>query len=262
MLVFAGFWFMFNALFDVLPLHVRDWVDTSTVIADLFGADGTQNGFFQFILGMNNEGTRIEPEGVVNLNAAMIMLTCFLVAAWTAHYRITTAMFAGAVASVVSMLLIGGFDTAWIVLFAVALFSLGEMMISPKKNEYMSNIAPKNKRAMYLGFVMLPQGIGWGLEGYFGPWLYNEFASKENFSRDFLATKGMSADQIAAVPQGEAFTRLVEFSGENAQALTNQLYSMNNVGMAWYIIGVIGAVSAVGILVYGQWLFRMEMSKN
>ena len=260
MLVFAGFWFMFNALFDVLPLHVRDWVDTSRVITDLFGAGGTQNGFFQFILGMNNEGTRIEPEGVVNLNAAMIMLTCFLVAAWTAKYRITTAMFAGAIASVVSMILIGGFESAWIVIFAVALFSLGEMMISPKKNEYMSNIAPKNKRAMYLGFVMLPQGIGWGLEGYFGPWLYNEFASKENFAREFLATHGMSPDQIAAVPQGEAFTRLVEFTGENAQVLTSQLYAMNNVGMAWYVIGVIGAVSAVGILLYGKWLFRMELN--
>ncbi|MCW9001040.1 MAG: hypothetical protein OQK04_20175, partial [Kangiellaceae bacterium] len=190
------------------------------------------------------------------------MLTCFLVAAWTAHYRITTAMFAGAVASVVSMILIGGFESAWIVLFAVALFSLGEMMISPKKNEYMSNIAPKNKRAMYLGFVMLPQGIGWGLEGYFGPWLYNEFASKENFARQMLADKGMTADQITAVPQGEGFSKLVEFTGENAQALTSQLYAMHNVGNAWYVIGVIGAVSAVGILLYGKWLFRMEMNKG
>lgn len=259
MLVFAGFWFMFNALFDVLPLHVKDWVDTSVIVTDLFGAGGSDSSFARFFLGMNHEGTRIEPEGIVNLNAAMIMLTCFLVAAWTAHYRITTAMFAGAIASVVSMILIGGFESAWIVLFAVALFSLGEMMISPKKNEYMSNIAPKNKRAMYLGFVMLPQGIGWGLEGYFGPWLYSEFASKENFARQMLADKGMTVDQIAAVPQGEGFAKLVEFTGENAQALTSQLYAMHNVGHAWYVIGVIGAVSAVGILLYGQWLFRMEM---
>ena len=100
------------------------------------------------------------------------------------------------------------------------------------------------------------------MEGYFGPWLYNEFASKENFAREFLATKGMSPDQIAAVPQGEAFTRLVEFTGENAEALTSHLYSINNVGMAWHIIGMIGAVSAVGILIYGKWLFRMETSTS
>ena len=29
LLIFSGFWFMFNALFDVLPLHIRDWVDRS-----------------------------------------------------------------------------------------------------------------------------------------------------------------------------------------------------------------------------------------
>ncbi len=112
---------------------------------------------------------------------------------------------------------------------------------------------------MYLGFVMLPQGIGWGLEGYLGPWLYSEFASKENFAREFLAMKGMSADQIAAIPQGEGFTRLVEFTGEKAQVLTDQLFAMNNVGMAWYAIGAIGAVSAVGILLYGRWLIQLEI---
>ena len=105
---------------------------------------------------------------------------------------------------------------------------------------------------------MLPQGIGWGLEGYFGPWLYSKFASKENFAREMLSDKGLTADQIANVPQGEAFTKLVEVTGESAQAMTSQLYAMHDVGNAWYIIGVIGAVSAVGILLYGRWLFQME----
>ena len=28
LVIFSGFWFMFNALFDVLPAHLEDWVDT------------------------------------------------------------------------------------------------------------------------------------------------------------------------------------------------------------------------------------------
>jgi dipeptide/tripeptide permease len=261
MLVFAGFWFLFNALFDVLPMHVRDWVDTSIVVRDLFGEEGTRNGFAIFWLGLDQAGTKVMPEGIVNLNALMIMTTCFLVAGLTAKYRITSAMFAGAIASVVSILMIGGFNSAWMVIFAVALFSLGEMMISPKKNEYMSNIAPKNKKAMYLGFVMLPQGIGWGLEGYFGPWLYSTYASKENFARELLISKSMTMEQIAAIPQGEAFNHLVKITGESAQTMTQQLYSAHNVSMAWYIIGAIGMISAVGILLYGKWIFQMERSK-
>jgi len=262
MLVFAGFWFMFNALFDVLPLHVKEWVDTSVVVRDIFGADGTNNGIIQFWLGLDNAGTKIMPEGIVNLNALMIMTTCFLVAGITAKYRITSAMVAGAIASVVSIVMIGAFNSAWIVILAVALFSMGEMMISPKKNEYMSNIAPKNKRAMYLGFVMLPQGIGWGLEGYYGPWLYNKYASKENFSREFISTKGVSEQELANIPQGEAFQYLVNMLGEPAQVVTQMLYSMHNVAMAWYIIGAIGSISAVGILLYGRWLYRMETAKQ
>lgn len=259
MLVFSGFWFMFNALFDVLPLHVKDWVDTSTIVRDIFGPSGTSNGAIQFWLGLNNEGTKIMPEGIVNLNPLMIMTICFLVAGVTAKFRITSAMFVGAIASVISMLLLGAYNSAWVVIFAVAIFSLGEMMISPKKNEYMANIAPKNKRAMYLGFVMLPQGIGWTLEGYFGPWLYNHFASKENFSRQLLAEKGLTVQDLAAIPQGEGFQYLVNMTGESAQFLTEQLYLANNVGMAWYIIGLIGAYSAVGIYLYSKWLYGIEM---
>lgn len=258
MLIFSGFWFMFNSLFDVLPLHVRDWVDTSQVITDIFGPGGTSNGGIQFWLGMNNQGTKIMPEGVVNLNALMIMTICFLIASVTAKFRITSSMFCGAIASVFAMFLLGEYQSAWIVLLAVAIFSFGEMMISPKKNEYMANIAPKNKKAMYLGFVMLPQGIGWGLEGYWGPWLYNHYASKEKFAREILANNGLTTADLSTIPSGEAFNYLVELTGKPADVITQHIYMSQNIGMVWFVIGFIGAFSALGILLYGQWLFKME----
>ncbi|MGS0727851.1 MFS transporter, partial [Shewanella sp. 0m-11] len=220
MLVFAGFWFLFNSLFDVLPIHISEWVDTSVIVTSLFGPEGTSNGFFQFWLGLDNTGTKVMPEGMLNLNAGMIMTSCFLVAALTAKYRITTAMLAGCLLSILAFVLIGATNAAWMIVLAIAMFSFGEMMISPKKNEFMGNIAPEGKKAMYLGFVMLPQGIGWTLEGYFGPKLYEMYASKEVFSRELLAERGMSAADISAIPQGEAFTTLVSYTGESAQALT------------------------------------------
>jgi len=254
MLVFSGFWFMFNALFDVLPVHIADWIDTRRIVTDLFGAAGTQ-GAAVFWLGLDFAGTKVMPEGIVNLNALMIMTTCFLIAAWSAKYRIINSMLAGAIASVISMFMIGYFQGAWIIVFAITVFSIGEMLISPKKNEFMANIAPKDKKAMYLGFVMLPQGIGWTAEGYWGPRLYDIYASKEVISRGLLSDKGVD---INTVPQGEAFHKLVEVTGQNAQLLTDQLYQANNIGMAWYIIGAIGSLSAFGIYFYGRWLFNMQ----
>ncbi len=260
MVVFSGFWFMYNALFDVLPWHIADWVDTSVIVRDLFGEEGTRNGFFQFILGLNDEGTKVMPEGVVNLNAGLIMLTCFLFAAMSAKYRITSAMLLGCVLSIVAITFIGAFNFAWMTLLAVAIFSIGEMLISPKKNEFMGNIAPKDKKAMYLGFVMLPQGVGNTLEGFYGMRIYEMFASKENFSRELLAERGMSADKIDAIPTGEGFKTLMEFTGESHEALTLLLSQTHNIGMAWYIIGAIGSISAVGIYFYGRWLMTIRNS--
>ncbi|WP_335922498.1 MFS transporter [Shewanella algae] len=261
MLVFSGFWFLFNSLFDVLPIHIAEWVDTSVIVTSLFGPEGTSNGILQFWLGLNNEGTKVMPEGMLNLNAGLIMTSCFLIAALTAKYRITSAMLAGCLLSIFAFVLIGATHAAWFIVLAIAMFSLGEMMISPKKNEFMGNIAPEGKKAMYLGFVMLPQGIGWGLEGYFGPKLYEIFASKEIFSREMLLDKGMSQNDVAAIPQGEAFHKLVEFTGQNGRELTEILYQSHNIGMAWYIIGAIGTISAVGIYIYGKWLLRMQQAQ-
>lgn len=255
MVVFSGFWFLFNALFDVLPVHIAEWVDTSIIVNDLFGPEGTQSGFAQFWLGLDNSGTKVMPEGMLNLNAGMIMTSCFLIAALTGKFRIMHAMLAGAIASIVAFFIIGSSNFAWAIVFAIALFSLGEMMISPKKNEFMGNIAPEGKKAMYLGFVMLPQGIGWGLEGYWGPRLYELYASKETFSLQMLAEKGV---EIASVPTGEAFTRLVEVTGVAPLELTQQLYNLHNIGFAWYFIGAIGSFSALGIMLYGSWYQRLQ----
>ena len=198
------------------------------------------------------------PEGMLNLNAGMIMTTCFLVAAFTAKYRITTTMLFGCILSIAAIMLVGVFNAAWMIVLAIVMFSFGEMMISPKKNEFMGNIAPEGKKAMYLGFVMLPQGIGWTLEGYFAPKLYQIYASKEIISRNELVSRGMSQVDVDSIPQGEAFMRLVDFTGIEAQPLTHMLYEANNIGMAWYIIGAIGIISAVGIFIYGKWLLTMQ----
>ena len=260
MLVFSGFWFMFNALFDVLPIHIQEWVDTSIIVTDLFGDSGVQSSFLKTVFTMSNDGSRILPEGMININAFLIMTTCFLLAAFSGKFRVTTAMLMGAIASCATMALLGMTAGAWTAAFAIALFSVGEMLISPKKNEFMGNIAPEGKKAMYLGFVMLPQGIGWTLEGYWGPRLYEIYASKDIFAKELLADRGMSMSDISAIPQGEGFSTLVSFTGESAQSLTQLLYQTHNVGMAWYIIGGIGSLSAVGIFLYGRWLYKLQQT--
>ena len=258
MVAFSGFWFMFNAMFDVLPKHIEDWVNTSTIVADLFGPSGTQSTFWIGVLGLNHAGTKVMPEYLMSINFLMIATTCFVVAGVTAKYRILSSMLVGCIFCCVAMFLVGFTPGAWAMVVAIAVFSLGEMLLSPKKGEFMGNIAPSDKKAMYLGFVMLPQGIGWTLEGKLGPWLYDVYASKDNLAREYLHQLGMQSEKIAQIENGEAFDQLVSFAGSNHQAMTDILFQANNIGMAWYIIATVGAISGVGIYLYAKWVYQLQ----
>ncbi|MEE8408945.1 MAG: MFS transporter [Myxococcota bacterium] len=258
LLLFSGFWFMFMALFDVLPVHIRDWVDTTDVVATLTNIGLSGSSAIRFMVGMNEEGTAIQPEGMVNLNAGIIMITCFFFAYLSGKLRATSSMVLGCVLSTCALFMTGYATLGWVSLAAIALFSVGEMMSSPKFSEFIGNFAPSDKKAMYLGFSQIPVGIGWTLEAKIGPWLYEVLASKDAFSRDMLVERGMGAETAAAIPVGEAFTRLVEFTGESASSLTDALYASHNVAWVWNIMGIIGIISAIGIWMYGKWILTLN----
>ncbi|MDH3338619.1 MAG: MFS transporter [Gammaproteobacteria bacterium] len=258
MVLFSGFWFMLYAFWDVAPLYFRDWVDTSVMVRHMFGEDGTSNRFWIFFFGMTQDGQRIQPEGLVNLNAMLIMIVCFIVAGWSALMRATNSMAIGTFLAAGTLMVFGGFNYVWIVVLAIVSFSIGEMLSSPKSSEYLGNIAPDQKKAMYLGFSQLPLGIGWSLEGFFGQYLYGRFGAKDTIARDQLLDSGMSQAGVDAVPIGEAFQKLVEVTGQSAEYLTAQLYAANNVGIAWYIMGSVGIVAAAGMYVYGRWTYQLK----
>lgn len=255
-ILFSGFWFMLYSFFDVLPLHIRDWVDTSTIVSTLFGPDGTQNPTAHFMMGLTDDGMAINPAGLFNLNSFLIMITCFAVAGWSGRLKAANSMAIGTFLASGALIMVGGFSPAWLVVSAIAVFSLGEMLASPKSSEYLGNIAPADKKAMYLGFSQAPIGIGWSLEGKLGPTWYDQWASKERFSRELLTERGVNETTIDAIPNGEAFTYLVENSAETSAQLTEILYQSHNIGQLWYIMAAVGVMSAFGLYVYGRWTYR------
>jgi len=258
MVLFSGFWFMLMAFWDVGPLFIRDWVDTSVMVRHMFGEDGTTNRFWIFFFGMTQDGKSILPEGLINLNAMLIMFVCFIVAGWSALMKATNSMALGTFLAAAALLLFAGFNYVWIIVSAIVCFSFGEMLSSPKSLEYIGNIAPPQKKAMYLGFSQLPLGIGWVVEGYFGQVLYAEFGSKETIARQSLMDGGMAQTEVNAVPVGEAFQKLIEVTGQSAETLTAQLYAANNVGGGWYIMATVGIISAAGMYVYGRWTYNLK----
>ncbi|GLS83595.1 MFS transporter [Paraferrimonas haliotis] len=258
-LIFAMFWYMFFSLFDVLPVHIRDWVDTSAIVTTLFGSGGTDSGFWIGILGLDHAGTKVMPEGLMNINAGLIMLTCFIVAGIAAKFRTMDAIVAGCLLCSGAMFVIADFHYAWFMALAIAMFSTGEMLASPKAKEFIANIAPPDKKAMYLGFKEFSVGIGMVAESATAPLMYDKWASKETLSKQLLEKDfGWSADQIASIANGEHFNKLVELTGTPKWELTAQMAEMFNIGLVWQIMGCVGICSAIGFYFYGKWLLKQR----
>ncbi|MEQ9825148.1 MAG: MFS transporter [Puniceicoccaceae bacterium] len=264
LVIFSVWWFMFPMMWDVLPKYIDDWVDTSVIVTALFGPEGTQNRFFHFVMGMNESGRWIEPEGIVNINAFLIMLTCFLFAALSAKMRATTSLFVGTLLVVAALVAFGLYNVAWFCVAGMAIFSVGEMLASPKYSEFLGNIAPSDKKAMWIGFSQAPILLGWTIEGFVGPKLYHMFSSKDVISREWLVIKGMEPEQVseANLPVGEAFHKLVEFTGETPEALTRAMFDAHNIGLTWYIFASVGVVSAFMIFAYGKWVRKLAESEQ
>jgi MFS family permease len=259
LLIFSVWWFMFPMLWDVLPKYVEDWVDTSAIVRTLFGADGTSNPIWRFLLGMGADGLTIQPEGIVNINAGMIMLTCFLFAGLSARMRATTSMMVGTGLVTIALALFGLTNLAWLAVLAMVVFSTGEMLASPKFSEFLGNIAPPDKKAMWIGFSQAPILIGWTIEGKVGPQLYHWFSSKDVIARNRLVSEGIDPSSVTmdALPVGEAFNKLVEVTGQDPLALTQQLYETHAVGLTWHVFAGVGVLSALLIYLYGRWIAKL-----
>jgi proton-dependent oligopeptide transporter, POT family len=258
LLIFSGFWFMFNAIFDVLPAHLDDWVDTRDIVATLFGAHATPGPIVSFFVNMNASKTEILPEGMLNLNAMLIMLTCFAFAWLSGKMKAIHSMVLGTLLASIAMLGTGMSVLGWVSVAAIAVFSVGEMMSSPKFSEYVGNFAPSDKKAMYLGFAQIPIAIGWTLEGKLGMTMYDHFGSKERFAREMLVERGMTQDAVAAIPQGEGFLKLCESLGQDKFEVTHLLLQTHNPGQVWYLMAGIGVLSAMGIWWYGSWVKKLS----
>ena len=258
--IFSVWWFMFPMIWDVLPKYVDDWVDTSVIVSDVFGTEGTQNNVVKFLFGMAADGRTIQPEGIVNINAGMIMLTCFLFAALSTKMRATNSMVVGTLFIIGALCIFGMTNLAWLVVLAMVCFSIGEMLASPKFSEFLGNIAPSEKKAMWIGFSQAPIMIGWTIEGKVGPHLYHIFSSKEVFAREMLLERGLASPESVtdeSLPVGEAFQRLVEATGEDPHTLTQLLYDSHAVGTVWFFFVVVGVLSAAMIFLYGRWILTL-----
>jgi len=137
-LIFSGVWALYSQIWTNIPLY----------IISLDPAMQERIEYFQ----------AVDP----------IMIVCFqvLIGKWMGRYRPLPSMVVGiliSAAAVGTVNLFGWNFGAWAVSLSLLIWSVGEMMFSPRSVEYVSVIAPKDKLALYIGYGFLPYAIGFGL---------------------------------------------------------------------------------------------------
>ncbi len=243
----SGFWLMFMQLFDLLPNFIVDWVDSSAVVRDL--------GLPDWMLQANSpRAPQISQEWLINANAGLIVLAVIFVSFLVSRMRRVMSICLGIVVSSVGLIAAGFTTSGYFCLIGILVFSVGEMLASPKMNEYLGVIAPEGKKGLYMGYANIPQGIGWAVGSVYAGDVYERLGEKANLAIDYLSTNY----SITGVERSEAMNRLMEASGLSAQEATNLLWDAYDPFSLWYRFAWIGIASAVGMLVYARWVKRYE----
>lgn len=245
-LISAGFWFAFHQLFDLLPNFLDDWTLAAT-LPEIFKLE---NG-------------SVAPEKVLNLNSAFIMIAMVPIAFLASKLRALTAINFGIFVSIVGILLAGLTQNGWYAVAGILVFTLGEMLSSPRTNDYLASIAPADKKGLYLGYANVPSGIGWAVGSIFAGNVYEHHGDKVNFARHWLETQGgMTAEAVKAIPKDKVMETLAAKMNTTIPEATTVLWNMHSPQNIWLIFAAVGLVSLVGMMIYNYVITRQDAAKG
>jgi POT family proton-dependent oligopeptide transporter len=186
LLLMSFFWTSFNQIFMTLPEYIRDYADTSDLINSFTPVAGAITGLAQRI-GLDTsewgravlEHGQVKPEHLINLNALGIIVGQVAIAYLVRKVQPLTAIILGCLVTVISFLfyLIG--QGGWIIVIAILVFSVGEMLASPRSKEYAGRIAPPEKVGMYMGYFYWCVALGNLFGGLLSGKLYQHFGPVE-----------------------------------------------------------------------------------
>lgn len=255
--LFSGFWMMLYQLWDLMPNFYTDWVDSAGFVE-------ANEWLPKSWLVSDARGLQLKQSIALNINSAMIVAFVVLVSFLVARLRVMSAIAMGVLIATLGTIVYGTSASLSMLVLGVALFSTGEMLTGPKKTEFFSLIAPKGKKALYLGYVNIPVALGQAFGAKLAGWQYGTRGEKAVLSLKYLAEKtdhhrpGVwdgDVEHLAAfvgVERPAAFETLVSVLGRNADSATELLWMTYEPYRVWYWFSAIGFSSLLGIVAFSQ----------
>ncbi len=214
------------------------------------------------LITMAKNGQQINPEWMININAALIVTTMAFFGYLTSFISPLASILLGMAIAIIGGMTAGMATTGLACLGGIALFSIGEMLSSPKKMEYLSDLAPKGQEGLYMGYVNVPVAIGWMAGSAIAGERYEMMGDKINLAKKYLIDKfSMAPEAVEAIPRSEVVALLSNKLSMSPLEVQKLLFTTYHPEQIWYYIGGIGVGSLILMLVYDRVLKKLDTGK-
>ncbi|MCE1204792.1 MAG: MFS transporter [Holophagaceae bacterium] len=159
MVVSSGFYFIYNQVYNVLPLYVKKTVELTPAMDLYTMANPITIVLFQLLI--TKAFGKLPPIKSIIVGTVIIGLSMLI--------NVAPLYMAGGVTMKMWLPLGSLF-----VVMTVALIAFGELFASSRLYEYIGSLAPKGQEGLFLGYANLPMAIGSLVGGPAGAWLFNQ----------------------------------------------------------------------------------------
>ena len=178
LLILSGFWTVFNQIFLAMPEFIRDFVNTQDILqtaAHFFSTLGIHS-WAHALQGLVTSGKQVNPEYIINIDAGMIIIFQVFVSWAISRMKAFHVMILGTTLLSIGFALSAVIHSGWPLIFSIMVIAFGEMMASPKSQEYTGSIAPQEQKALYMGYYFVCIALGNLFGGILSGELYGHFA--------------------------------------------------------------------------------------
>jgi dipeptide/tripeptide permease len=159
------FWLPFWCFFNLCAIYVDSNLDTARLYESIRGVFGT--GFANFFSHVDEGGVRRILGETISHTGYIIMILQVFVSQIAERYKAIPTFLFGLLLISAGFVVIGfaNISAPAIIFLGILFVAIGEMVSSPRIQEYITWIAPKEKAGLYMGMNFLAIMIGAALSG-------------------------------------------------------------------------------------------------
>jgi MFS family permease len=255
LLIYSGFWMMYNQIFDLLPNFIDDWVDSSGLILFFGNLFHNQNWISEGL-----SGKQVPPEWLISLNCATIILLMIPLSWLFRRLEPIHTMIGGILTTIIGMFLFGISQSVLLCIAGIVVFSIGEMGASPRMREYLGLVSPKGKEGQYMGYANLPEAIGWGFGSLIAGYWYETYSDKHTLIKKFLIERlGWSVETVANIPKEKLIPTISEVLNASPIQVNNILWKTYHPDQIWIWFILIGLFSALFLAIHRKYAPKLAL---